>query len=196
MNQHEKRKLENQLMVEGLARLDDPELVQQLANLVTNFPGNQHEFLRDLINECEPAQRTEMYEAIAPKLGFKALSLAQYEAQTALKAGEMISQGRMRVEGEAPQPITVGGQQVAVVPREFSDLAMATLVCHLCNKVERFVEPTPAGAMIAARKAGWTRDKALNQEVCAECAAEEAAEEVVILSNSAKLVTHDRRRVN
>lgn len=196
MNAKEKRKIDNQLMVMGLQGTDDPELIEQLAGLVSSWPGDKHDFLRDLINECEPDKRYEMYHAIAPRLKFKPLSLPQYEAQIALRAGEMVSQGRMRVEGNAPKPIEIGGHKLAVVPRKHATGAVATVRCWHCDKSEQFLADTPAGAMIEARKAGWVRDKALNKETCMACAAETAAAEEVALSRSERLVITDRRHSN
>jgi hypothetical protein len=192
MNQKEKRKLETQLIAEGLAPLNDPELIEQLANLVSNWPGDKHDYMRDLINECEPENRYEMYHAIAPKLRFKALSLDQYLAQIALKAGEMISQGRMKVEGVAPPPIVIGEQKLAIVPRSEATGALATVRCHRCPKVDRFHHETPAGAMIEARKAGWTREKGVNKETCPKCS-EALAATVVRLANGTELPVYDRR---
>src|ERR1035438_1580615 len=119
MDQKEKRQLDNMLLREGLANLGDPELIEQLANLISNWPGDKHDFMRDLLNQCDVDKRYEMYNAIVPKLGFKALSLPQYESQIALKAGAMVSQGRMRVEGDAPKPIQVGDVTAVMTPKEF-----------------------------------------------------------------------------
>jgi hypothetical protein len=133
-----------------------------------------------------------MYEALAPRLRFKALSLPQYEAQIALKAGEMVSQGRMRVEGSAPRAIEIGGHKLAVTTKEDASGAVATVRCHRCNKLEKFLSETPAGAMIEARKAGWTREKGVNKETCIECSVA-VAETVIRLSNKETLAIYDRR---
>jgi hypothetical protein len=195
MNPKDKRKLENELIVMGLAGLEDPDLIQQLADLVSAWPGDKHDYMRDLLNECEPDKRYELYHAIAPKLRFKALSLPQYEAQIALKAGAMVSQGRMRVEGDRPRSIEIAGHKLAVVAPKESTHAVATVRCHRCDNWGQFMADTPAGAMIEARKAGWTRDKALNKETCPECSAQRATE-VVSLSKSQRLYVHDHRRVS
>jgi hypothetical protein len=192
MNQKEKRQLENQLVTMGLVGLSDPDLIQQLADLVSAWPGDKHEYLRDLLNECDPDKRYDMYDAIAPKLRFKPLSYSQYEAQIALKAGEMVSQKRMRVEGQTPRPIEVGGHKLAMVPKSEATGAVATVRCHRCSKTERFLADTPAGAMIEARKAGWTREKGVNKEACPECS-EAVAATLVRLSNSESLPVYDRR---
>jgi hypothetical protein len=196
MNAKDKRKLENELIVMGLAGLNDPDLIQQMADLVSAWSGDKHEYMRDLLNECDPENRYELYHAIAPKLGFKALSLPQYEAQIALKAGQMVSQGRMRVEGERPRSIEIGGHKLAVVSPRDGTHAVATVRCHLCKNGDSFLAETPAGAMTEARKAGWVRDKALNKETCPECAVKQASQEVVTLSKSERLYVHDHRRVN
>lgn len=205
MNQKEKRKIENMLLVEGLAPLTDPDLIEQMAHLVSNWPGDKHDYMRDLLSECDADKRSEMYSAIAPKLRFRALSLSQYEAQIALKAGEMVSQGRMQVVGDRPKPIVIGEEKFVAVPKQHATNAIATVRCHRCPKSDQFVEKTPAAAMIAARKAGWTREAGVNKECCPECsvalaAALEPTEIIqmggVSISRSSRLPVHDRRRVN
>lgn len=174
MDQHEKRKLETQLVVMGLAQLSDPALIQQLAMLVNAWPEDRHEYLMSLINECDPAQRSEMYNAITPYLHFKPLSLDTYIMRMAEKAGAMISQNRLRVEGEAPKPITIGGVDYRAVPSQDASHAIATVRCHVCNKVDKFLADTPVSAMYEARKQGWERDKSVNKEICAICVEDRA----------------------
>lgn len=195
MDQHEKRRLDNQLISMGLPKLTDPELMQRMADLISEFPGDRHAFFRDLLNECDAAKRSEMYNAMAPRLKFKPLSLPDYEMKIAEKAGEMVSQRRMRVEGDRPKPITVGNSAFVPVPQPESTGAVATVRCHRCAKVERFHAETPAGAMIEARKAGWVREAGVNKECCAECQANMAAFEQVTLSSKQALIVTDKRRV-
>lgn len=169
MNQHDKRKLDNELMVMGLAGLEDPQLITQMAYLVSSWPGDKHDFIRDLLNECEPEKRYEMFHAIAPKLNFKTLSFSWYEAQIGLRAAEMVSQGRLLVTGDAPKPIEIGERKFREVSRQDATGAVATLTCHHCHKVEQFLAETPVGAMTEARNAGWVRKQPINKEVCMEC---------------------------
>jgi hypothetical protein len=169
MNSKQKRQLENELLVMGLARLDDPELIQQLAELVSNWPGDKHDFLRDLLNECDADKRYEMYHAIAPKLRFKPLLLTQYEDQIAEKAGAMVSQGRMRVEGSAPKPVEINGHQLHITDQAHADCGWAVVCCHVCGKREKFLGETPVDAMTKARKTGWVRNVDLSEETCPEC---------------------------
>lgn len=178
----------------GLAGLTDPNLILQLANMVSEWPGDKHEYLTDLLITCEPENRYEMYNAIAPKLRFKALSFPQYESQIALRAGEMVSQGRVKVEGEEPKPIEVGFRKLEIVAREEATEVMATVSCHFCPRIERFLGETAVEAIVKARRAGWMRDKVLNKETCPDCAVSQAAEEVVTLDRSQNLFVHDHRR--
>lgn len=196
MNQSEKRKLENQLMSMGLAKLDSPELIQQLAEMVNNWPGDRHEFLMGLINECDDKDRSEMYNAIRPHLKFNPLPLDTYVAHIAERAGALVSQRKMRVEGSRPLPVQVGRDTFVPVPKADATAAVATVRCHRCNKVEKFVAETPAGAMLQARKAGWIREPGVNKECCAECQAKLVASEQVVLSKKEVLVVTDKRRVN
>jgi hypothetical protein len=169
VNAKQKRQLDNQLLAMGLARLDDPELIGQLAALVSEWRGDRHEFLQDLLNECDADKRSEMYNAIAPKLTFKPLSLPQYECRIAEKAGRMVSQRRARVEGSAPKPIEIGGHQVQITTPDQANCGWVIVRCHKCGVEKRFLADTPVGAIIEARKAGWRKDPGVNLELCPEC---------------------------
>lgn len=200
MNQQQRRDLENWLMVHGLdGCLADPEKLQVFADLVSQWPGDKHDFLRDLLNECEVSSRYEMYQALAPRLKFKALSFSQYEAQIALKAGAMVSQKRMRVEGNAPKPIEINGHKVNITRPEESNCGWCIVRCHVCDHTEKFIADTPVGAIIKARQAGWVRAKGIDKETCADCAAELASGETMdekVADGLGVVLVNDRRRVN
>src|SRR5206468_8653151 len=85
-------RLENELTVMGLPGLDDPALVQVIADTVNGypFPAERTDFFCDLLNECEGARRREMYEAMRPRLSFDVPSLDACEARIAAKAERMI----------------------------------------------------------------------------------------------------------
>lgn len=178
MEAKERRKVENALMAMGLSGINDPELFQVFGDLIDGYPGDKHEFFRDLLNECEPQKRSEMYQALAPRVrSFKPLSLSQYEAQIALRAGAMVSQGRMRVEGRRPDAIEIGGHKVKITPRERANCGWVALRCNGCDAVAKFVADTPVGAVIEARKAGWVKDVIDGHEYCVNCAEARAVEQ-------------------
>lgn len=182
----------------GFSSAQDPALIQMMAEMIDCWPGDRHELFRQLLNECDSAeQRSNCYKALSPKVrNFKPLPLESYEAQTALLAGAAVSQGRMKAVGERPKPIEVGGKKVYTTKqRTAKSDAMATVQCHKCGLIERFVENTPVAAMIEARKAGWVRMPGINKEYCAKCAAKENARELVTLRRNKELVVHDKRRV-
>jgi hypothetical protein len=167
----EKRQLETELVKIGLAGLNasgdpSPELIQQIAGIVNNWQGapnrhgewiDRHKFMRDLLAECDQADRSEMYSAIAPHLSFTPYPLAQYETMMTERMSRLVSKGAARVQGEAPAPVEVGGKRYVRTRAADATHAIATLHCQRCWKKKRFVADTPAGAMIAARKAGWQR---------------------------------------
>lgn len=193
MNQKDKRKLENELMACGLTKLEDPAFLDVFAAMIDQFPGDKHWFLQGLINECDPPQRYEMYHGLVPRIrSFKPMPLDTYICRIAEEAGRMVSQGRMQVEGPKPRAIEIGGHKLAIVPQKESSGAVATVRCHRCPKVDRFLAETPAGAMIEARKAGWVREKGVNKETCPACS-EALAATVVRLSNKETLAVYDRR---
>ena len=73
MNRQLRRRINQTLGKHGLAQLDNPGLVGQLAYFVRD-----HEHFRSLLIACEPDKRTDMFNAMAPNLRFKARSLEQY----------------------------------------------------------------------------------------------------------------------
>jgi hypothetical protein len=108
-----------------------------------------------------------MYEAIVPHLKFTARSLAHYESSMTERIGSLVSKRAAMVEGRAPAPIEVGGKKYVDASASQATHAIAELHCQRCWKKKRFVADTPAGAMIAARKAGWRRVP--DKETCPSC---------------------------
>jgi len=161
MNDDEKRKLENWLMVNGLKGLTDPELIQQLADLVSGWPGDKNQFFIDLLNECNADVRYEMYQAMVPKLRFKPLSFTECETSIQMRVSELISQGRMRVEGSAPRPINIGEPEDMQVKAKFR--------CWCCGRKQEFKGDTPVDAVLKARKLGWERTIGFDIETCERC---------------------------
>lgn len=155
MNQNDKRALENELVVMGLPGLDDPNLIQSLADLVNGYPimAERVEFFCDLLNECEGSRRREMYEAMRPRLSFPTPPLDVCEERIAAKAERMV-----RPKGLPPEKKDDG-----LVERTIE------LVCGACKKEEQFTGLSTADAMSAAHKAGWGRGPIAGQEHCAEC---------------------------
>ena len=92
MNAEDKRRLENELTVMGLPGLEDPNLVQALADVVNGYPipAERVEFFCDMLNECEGSRRREMYEAMRSRLSFDVPSLDACEARIAAKAERLI----------------------------------------------------------------------------------------------------------
>ena len=181
MRAAEKRQMETELLSMGLAGLaadgkPSAELVQQIASLVNGWQGSvnrhgewidRHMFLRDLLAECDAAARVEMCRAIVPHLNFPAKTLSDYEAMIASRINVLTSKGVARAEGREPHPIEVGGKKFIEVPAHLATDAIVTVRCLRCWKKKRFLSDTPAGAMIAARKAGWARIG--GRETCPNC---------------------------
>lgn len=192
MNQKEKRQLETELLKMGLAGLqpdgqESPELVQQIAAIVNHWKAapnrhgewiDRHKFLRDLFAECDTAHRNEMYTAIVPHLNFPALPLERYVAMMTERMDRLVSKKAARLEGKAPHPIEIGGKKYAQTSESAASHAMATLHCQRCWRKARFVADTPAGAMIAARKAGWARMP--DKETCPNCVKKLMVEKVMV----------------
>lgn len=162
MNQDDKRQKENDAMVDGLRWAATPEQLDYFAhnlNTIHIFNIDPHDVLMDALNLCDKEMRPAMYEAIRPRLKFKALSLGTYEARIAEKAGAAVTRGHMRVEGSRPAPIQIGELETA----------SATLRCHVCEVRERFEGETPVAALTNARKAGWAKTPHMDEETCPNC---------------------------
>ena len=168
MDQDARRQLENTVMTMGLAGLQDPNLIELLAHLVSTYPGDKHLFFEDLINQVDADKRAEMYHAMAPRLLFKAEPLSHYEANIAYRAACMVNQKRMRVEGKSRMPTIIAGQKFEMVGEADATAAVVTVKCK-CRRTAKFVGNTPVQAMVKARKDGWVRDKATNHEMCKVC---------------------------
>ncbi|MFC5861084.1 hypothetical protein ACFPT7_02130 [Acidicapsa dinghuensis] len=156
MNQEEKRQLENELMVMGLPGLDDPALVQAMADLVNGYPypAERADFFCEMLNECEGPRRREMYEAMRPRLSFPVPSLDACEARIAARAERMI------------RPRGMPGKRPADAPIEE---VIAVHTCGRCGKGEEHAGQTIADAMGNAKKAGWGRGTEAGTLWCAEC---------------------------
>jgi hypothetical protein len=155
MNPDEKRQLENELTVMGLPGLDDPALIQTMADVVNGYPvpGERAEFFCELLNECEGARRREMYEALRPRLSFPVPSLDACEARIAARAERMIRPRGLPGSPKVEHPLDV----------------VAQLTCGGCQLTEEYSGLTVADAMGAARKAGWGRGAKPGLEYCTSC---------------------------
>lgn len=179
MNADERRQVETELVKMGLAGLKEngdpsPELIQQIAGIVNawrptpNRHGewiDRHKFLRDLLGECDAKDRAEMYSAIVPYLNFTAEPLSHYESQIRDRVNRLATRG-MKVVGDSPRPIELGGQKFVEADAKTATHAMLLLKCQRCKQTKSFLGPTPVSAMIEARKAGWKR---IQKETCPKC---------------------------
>jgi hypothetical protein len=160
LNDDDRRQLETQLMVMGLSRLEDPELIQQFATIINTYGG--HDFYEGLLGECEESKRREMYDALKPYLKFEPLPLDTYIGHIVERANAIASR---------ESPIQVGEQTYQQVQKEYADGVVVTFTCCKCTRQARFFSESPAGGAIQARNAGWVKDLVRNKEICPKCPA-------------------------
>ncbi len=153
MDQIEKRKLENQLLAMGMPKLEDPALIQVIADMVNGYRGDRVEMFCGLLNECVGEHRREMYEALRPKMHFPVPSLDACEAAIALRAERLI-----RPEGLGARPKSAEALEVEV-----------EIPCGRCKMTAKFTGRTLADAMGSARRAGWGRGADRRLEYCPQC---------------------------
>ena len=158
MQPDERRKLENQLIVMGLNKLSDPELVPQMAKLILN-----DEFFLGMINECDQEKRYEMYHAIRPHLCFEPKPLEWYESRLKERADAIASWH---------DPVEVGGTKYHKATAADATGVVIDLKCQNCPKKARYYGKTHVDAVIQARQDGWVRDLIVNKEVCPKCPAQ------------------------
>lgn len=171
MKADDKRQLENQLMVMGLRKLSDRELIPQMAQILNAHPGytDPHAFYMGLLGECEPKQRHDMYYALLPHLKFKPWPLDKYVAMIAEPTANVESHEHPIEIGK--KIIKVGDTEFELVPQEESEWCFLTLTCKKCTRQEEFGGFTMVAAMQVARNAGWVRDIAEQKEICPKCPA-------------------------
>lgn len=171
MKENETRQVENQLMVMGLRKLNDPELIRQMANIINVHPGyrDPHAFYMGLLGECEPDQRREMYNALLPHLKFAPWPLDKYVSAIAAPTAEAESRENPIEIGS--KKVNIGGKEYAVVPEAEAEWCFLTLRCYKCTREEEFGGFTLVAAMQVARNAGWVRDIAEQKEICPKCPA-------------------------
>jgi hypothetical protein len=171
MNDEQKRKLENQLVVMGLSQLNDPELIIEMAKLINAHPGftNSHSFFLGFINGCEQEKRTEMYNALRPYLKFDVWPLEKYVAKLKEHASNVASYyDPVQLSDE---PVKFGGKEFRQVKPGEADACILTLTCYKCTKTEDFMGLTPVEAVTVARSVGWVRDLEMQKEICPDCPA-------------------------
>jgi hypothetical protein len=177
MQDDARRKLENQLMVMGLNRLDDPALIPVLANIINSYPGfsNPHAFYLGLLNECDQQNRYEMYEALKPHLKFKVWPLDKYIQMLKEHASHVETHGhpyKVRDDAEvSKEPIKFGGKEFEQVSAADSDGCILGLTCYKCTRTEEFWGVTAVEAAMVARSVGWVRDLEKQKEICPDCPA-------------------------
>lgn len=174
MRDDERRKLENQLMVMGLAGLDDPELVIQMAKIINAHPGfsDPHAFYLGMLNGCPVVKRREMYDALLPHLKFKVWPLDTYERLLKEHAANVESYYAPVHVGE--EPIKFAGQEFEQVRAKDAAAVLVKVSCSKCTSEAQFYGETVVTAIQVARLDGWKRDLLNQKEICPKCAGEEA----------------------
>lgn len=154
----------------GLAQLDEPAaLVQQMATLIQD-----HDHFRRLLAKCEPEQRYQMYESLAPRLRFTAKTLGDYMIESAQIAEER------QWPTVAPDGTLLPFKTAEVETDEYiAEQAIKAeqakerlwLVCKKCTKEAVFYGARKVDAIRDARASGWTYDEVAGtgREVCPDC---------------------------
>ena len=158
----------NRLLGEsGLAQLTDPGLPAQLAALVRD---ECH--FKSLMLACEPAERTAMYEAMAPNLHFRPGPLHEYliEAQREAEARQLPT---IDAEGKLHEFRPAELRMVQNIVDATLLTQHLTVTCRKCTRQETFHGARKCDAVEAARRAGWAYDATgpVPFEVCPDCPA-------------------------
>lgn len=172
LNKSERRRLSHELQRMGLASLEDPALLQQLATIY-----NTHEKFRGMLMSVTPEKRAEAYNALRSRLCFQPKPLDVYEAEMRLIA----EQKQLDIwDGTAyPKPFKVGevetpqGRLERLASEAIRESAFEktgrqlTLTCIKCTKVANFPARIRKDAERDSHNAGWRSDG--RRDFCPEC---------------------------
>jgi hypothetical protein len=137
------------LQSHGLGTLESGSgLLSQLGFLVQD-----HQHLRSLLARCEPENRSDMYNSLAPYLRFKAKPLDVYITESAERAEQQLptidADGKINFNSK---PTPTIDQEVAAIAQEDKEVAAIvqrivgdtvanwslTVTCRKCTKTETF----------------------------------------------------------
>lgn len=168
----EKARINRVLNAAGLASLADPNLMAQLGYLVED-----HEHFRQLITKCQPAERSNMYNALAPNLRFRPKPLDVYIAETG-QIAEVRQLPTLDPQTGALKPFRP--PELEIAQKAIGEVTAAghlTLHCRKCTRTETFPGTDLADAIRKAREAGWTYNEVTGdgKEICPKCPAVRAA---------------------
>jgi hypothetical protein len=155
----------------GLAQLNEPHaLLQQMGTLVQD-----HDHFRRMLAKCEPEQRYQMYEALAPRLRFPAKTLSEYMIESA-QIAEQRQYPTLGEDGQLhPFEVSEIDSRDAETIRKAAEEALSKeklwLVCRKCTKEHVFSGVTKSDAVCRARGAGWAYDeiRGVGGEICPDC---------------------------
>lgn len=148
--------LNHELKSHGLASLEEAgSLIPQLAYLVRD---DRH--FATLLNACEPEERRNMYEAMAPNLRFRPRMFAEYLIENAQQAEQeqlpTLGPGGALVPFKVPElktPATADDRiatAAAVIAKEHLHV-----VCVVCTREETVSAISKEDAVREVRKLGW-----------------------------------------
>jgi hypothetical protein len=162
MNAMLRSRINRMLGEHGLAQLDDPGLLPQLAFLVRD-----HDHFRSILVECEPAERANCYNALAPNLRFEAKPLDVYVSE----AGQIAErEQQMGWTGDHFEPFMTPEITTTNTVQRLVEQAVAkeclTVCCRRCLKEESFYGTDRWEAVVAAREAGWIYSLDRQVEFC------------------------------
>ena len=140
----------------------------------TSFAIKDHDHFRRLLDRCEPAERANMYAALASRLKFQPKPLDVYTAElagvaeakqlpTIAKDGTLLPFKRRELQ-------TPEYRAQQVIARELAKYHLK-LTCRKCTRYEMFDGERKIDAIKAARSCGWTYQELNNTgyEICPTC---------------------------
>lgn len=149
------------LMKHGFGKLDDPNLIHQLAYMVKD-----HDHFRSVLTTVEPDKRYECYTAMTPHLRFKAKALDVYIMEAAQLAG-------LRESNQSPLDV-LASEAIQRNEQEAKIKGSLHLECSRCTTEAYFPAKNHAEATKEAAKVGW--GKAMDRKdktvltFCPKCA--------------------------
>lgn len=152
------------------------------------FLVEDHDHFRNLVERCEPEERSSMYDSLKPYVRFQLHPLEWYVARSKEMADKeklptVAPDGSLTWPTDQPIPQVVTEEYAA----QLCDQAMAqeavnqlfasevlTLTCRSCTKQAQFTGDTVNDCVVNARLEGWvhyTNANGVKVEICPECPA-------------------------
>ena len=160
----ERQKVNDTLKRCGFGGLEDPTILDQLA-----FVIHGHDHFRGILMSVTEQERHIAYQALAPRVRFKAKPLEEYERETKLKAER--EQWDIYDGTPFPKPFKPASDLASMAEKAIQDSeakGTLTLVCKRCTREQVYPAKNKEDGWHDAQLDGWRQTK-FEETICPSC---------------------------